>query len=260
MLFTWWRQRRRRKILEQPFPTDWLRGLEQNVAHYRLLSDADRVMLRDRLRIFIAEKNWEGCGGLQLTEEMQITIAAQACLMTLHLDEDLFDHVQSILVYPRDFVAPDRAVPAAGLVLEEDTALLGEAHYRGPVVLSWQEVLAGAREPGAGQNLVFHEFAHQLDMLDGVLDGTPPLETRAQAQRWHRIMTTEFNRLIHASAHGRATLLDDYGATDEAEFFAVASECFFDQPVEMARRHPELYALLRDYYKQDPASRFAASG
>jgi Mlc titration factor MtfA (ptsG expression regulator) len=97
-------------------------------------------------------------------------------------------------------------------------------------------------------------------MLDGVLDGTPPLETRAEAQRWHRIMTTEFNRLIHASAHGRATLLDDYGATDEAEFFAVASECFFDQPVEMARRHPELYALLRDYYKQDPASRFAASG
>jgi Mlc titration factor MtfA (ptsG expression regulator) len=124
-------------------------------------------------------------------------------------------------------------------------------------VLSWEEVLDGARHPGVGQNLVFHEFTHQLDMLDGSIDGTPPLDTSEQAKRWHRVMTSEFNRLIRASERGRATLLDQYGATDEGEFFAVATECFFDQPVEMARRHPELYELLREYYRQDPATRFA---
>ena len=261
MFFSWLRRRRHRKILAQPFPAAWLSHLEKNVVHYRLLTLQEQAKLRDRLRIFIAEKEWEGCGGLTMTDEIQVTVAAQACLLTLALEDDLFDHVQTVIVYPKGFVVPDRPELAeGGLLLESEHELLGEAHYRGPVILSWEEVLEDGKEPGAGKNLVFHEFAHQLDMRNGAIDGTPPLQDQEQARRWHKVMTAEFNRLIKASERGRATLLDDYGATDEAEFFAVATECFFDQPVEMARRHKELYALLRDYYRQDPAERMKDEG
>jgi Mlc titration factor MtfA (ptsG expression regulator) len=119
-------------------------------------------------------------------------------------------------------------------------------------------VLQDGRHPRRGRNLVFHEFAHQLDMLDGVINGTPPLKDKEQAQRWHKVMTAEYQRLIEASQEGRATLLDEYGTTNEAEFFAVATECFFDKPGPLSHRHPQLYALLAEYYHQDPAARCAA--
>jgi Mlc titration factor MtfA (ptsG expression regulator) len=253
MLFSWLQRRRRRKILAQPFPAAWERHLRRNVAHYRYLSAAEQARLRDDLRIFIAEKSWEGCGGLQITDEIKVTIAAQACLLVLGLEHNYFDRVQSILVYPRGYRAPDQAG-------EEDqkywSGRLGEAHYRGPVVLSWEEVLHDGRHP-TGNNLIIHEFAHQLDMLDGVINGTPPLRDEDQARRWHDVMTAEYDRLIEESERGQATLLDEYGTTNEAEFFAVATECFFERPVALARRHPQLYSLLREYYHQDPAARCA---
>jgi Mlc titration factor MtfA (ptsG expression regulator) len=123
------------------------------------------------------------------------------------------------------------------------------------VILSWADVLEEGRDPSRGQNVVYHEFAHQLDMLDGVVDGTPPLQTPAQYRAWREVMTAEYRRLVEASSLGRATLLDQYGATNEAEFFAVATECFFDKPAALERRHPRLYQVLRDYYHQDPAGR-----
>jgi Mlc titration factor MtfA (ptsG expression regulator) len=135
--------------------------------------------------------------------------------------------------------------------------LLGEAVYRGPVILSWADVIEEGRNPEEGHNVVYHEFAHQLDMLNGLVDGTPPLDTPEQYQRWREVMTAEYQALIRASEHGRATLLDKYGTTNEAEFFAVATECFFDRPVQLARRHAQLYEVLRDYYHQDPAARMA---
>jgi Mlc titration factor MtfA (ptsG expression regulator) len=260
MILSWFRRRRRRKILERPFPADWLQYLQTNVVQYRSLSAGEQAKLRDDLRIFIDEKHWEGCAGLVMTDEIKVTIAGLACLMVLGLDSDCYDRVQSILVYPRGYVARDYARHVGGgVVLEETTDRLGEAHYRGPVILSWEDVLADSRQPHGGKNLVFHEFAHQLDMLDGLVDGTPPLRSAKQRLKWRKVMTAEYERLVAESDRGRATLLDQYGATDEGEFFAVATECFFNRPRAMLHRHPRLYEVLRDYYRQDPAARKARS-
>jgi Mlc titration factor MtfA (ptsG expression regulator) len=257
MLFTWLTNRRRRRLLSQPFPAAWAKYLHQNVAHHPYLSAAERAKLHDDLRLFIADKTWEGCGGLTMTDEIKVTIAAQACLLTLGLEGNCYGRVQTILVYPEGYQAPESAGP--GGLIYQGQARLGEAHYRGPVVLSWAEVLDDGRHPRRGKNLVFHEFAHQLDMLDGIIDGTPPLRDRAQYRRWQEVMTAEYRRLIDDAEHGRPTLLDEYGTVNEGEFFAVATECFFDRPVDMQRRHPRLYELLRDYFRQDPAQRCAGA-
>jgi MtfA peptidase len=254
MIFSWLRQRRRRRILTRPFPAEWLRYLDENVAAYRLLSGAEQAKLRDDLRVFVAERRWEACGGLEMSDEVKVTVAAQACLMALGLEDDCYDRVTSILVYPHGYLARNHGPHVGGgVVLEGTTGLLGEAHYRGPVILSWDEVLADGRHPEEGRNLVFHEFAHQLDMLDGVVNGTPPLRSNEQRRKWRGVMTAEYHRLIAESEHGRATLLDQYGTANEGEFFAVATECFFNRPTAMSRRHPRLYELLREYYRQDPA-------
>lgn len=254
MIFSWLKNRRRQRLLARPFPDDWLRILERNVAHYRWLDPAEQARLRDDLRVFIAEKYWEGCGGLTMTDEIRVTIAAQACLLVLAMEHNYFDRVLSILVYPHGFRNPESGTQG-GMIYREGVALSGEAHYRGPVILAWSEVLEEGRYPRHGRNVVFHEFAHQLDMLDGVINGTPPLGSDAERQRWQAVMTEEYERLIRDSATGRATLIDEYGATNEGEFFAVATETFFDRPVDLAHRHPRLYDLLHNYYRQDPATR-----
>lgn len=257
MIFSWLRRRRRERLLAQPFPVGWLTILDRNVAHYKYLSPAEQGKLQDDLRIFIAEKHWEGCGGLQITDEMQVTIAAQACLLVLGMEHNYFDRVPTILVYPKGFLNPPVQDDGNAIVIDEVDGRIGEAHYRGPVILSWKDVLYQGRHPSEGANLVFHEFAHQLDMLDGSVNGTPPLRDDAASRHWDEVMTNEYERLIHESEQGRATLLDQYGTKDEGEFFAVATECFFDKPMQLARRHPRLYELLRDYYRQDPAARCA---
>jgi Mlc titration factor MtfA (ptsG expression regulator) len=257
MLFYWLRQRRRRRILSQPFPEEWLSYLRRNVTLYRRLSEDEQARLRDDLRIFIAEKDWEGCAGLEMTDEIKVTVAALACLLLLGIEHDYFSRVQTILVYPGGYRVPQQEALGENVIIEGESDRAGEAHYRGPVILSWDEVLHDARHPGAGRNLVIHEFAHQLDMLDGAIDGTPPLRSRRQYRRWHKVMTAEYRRLIAEAEESVPTLLDEYGTTSESEFFAVATECFFDRPVAMAREHPRLYALLRDYFGQDPAARRA---
>ncbi len=256
MIFSWLRERRRRKILSLPFPGEWLVYLDRNVAHYRHLSPTDQARLRDKLRIFVVEKNWEGCGGLTLTDEMKVTVAAQASLMALELPGDPFRAVLSILIYPAGYAVPEERWHH-GWSIQRESARLGESWYRGPVILSWAEIADESRHPGQGNNLIWHEFAHQIDMLDRSTNGTPPLETREARQQWHDVMTAEFKQLRRDAHDGRATLLDKYGAESEAEFFAVATECFFDAPVELRHRHPRLYELLADYYRQDPAERIA---
>ncbi len=250
----------RRQLLDEPFPAEWLSYLHKNVGHYHRLSEGEQAKLRDDLRVFIAEKNWEGCGGLQITDEIKVTIAAQACLLVLGMEHECYDRVKSILVYPRGYRAPSGSEGATGVIYEGGQERAGEAWYRGPVVLSWADVLAEGQNPGSGHNLVFHEFAHQLDMLNGVIDGTPPLRDSEQHRRWQEVMTQEYERLIEESERGRATLLDQYGTKDEGEFFAVATECFFDRPIDMRRRHPRLYEILREYYRQDPARRWEDAG
>ncbi|MEX2287703.1 MAG: M90 family metallopeptidase [Planctomycetaceae bacterium] len=255
MIFSWLKRRRRAKLQSQPFPDEWTQFLDQNVAFYRRLSDDDKAKLRGHVQIFVAEKNWEGCGGLTMTDEMKVTIAAQACLLVLSLPGEHFDAVRSILVYPNAYVAPGRTVTPGGLVIEGDSYRDGEAWVRGPVILSWAETLASARHESDGRNLVFHEFAHQLDMQhDHIADGTPALASAELYERWERVMNDEHKRLTIDCRQGRPTLLDCYAATNRAEFFAGASECFFERPYALRGRHPALYAILQEYYQQDPTT------
>ncbi len=254
MIFSWLRKRRRQRILATPFPEAWLPVLHDNLLHYRYLSDEEQARLHDHVQIFVAEKNWEGCRGLELTDEMRVTIAGHACLMALCLPDDPFGKLLSVLVYSGSYTVPEERW-YQGWSIVHPAAREGESWYRGPVILSWEDVRRDARHPGDGHNLVWHEFAHQLDMLDRSTDGTPPLSDCHQRRRWHDIMTAEFTQLADDAQQGRPTLLDPYGAKSEAEFFAVASECFFDCPADLRDEHPKLYELLAEYYRQDTAAR-----
>jgi len=253
MFFQWFRDRRRRRILEEPFPEEWLPILHRNVYHYARLPEEDQSRLRDTLRILVAEKNWEGCNGLVLTDEIKVTVAAEAALLLLGFENEYFDMVLSILVYPEAYVAHGHEFAAGGLVVEGDSDREGEAWYRGPVILSWPDVLAGARHLAGGNNLVLHEFAHQLDMQNGRLaDGIPPMRSAEQYRHWTQVCTREYERLVFDCEHGRRTLLDCYGATNPAEFFAVATECFFEYPAAMRRWYPELHEAFVGYFGRDP--------
>lgn len=254
MIFQWWRNFRRRRILAGPFPDGWEEILRANVRQHSLLDESMRQALRDRTRILVAEKYWEGCGGFTLTEEVKVTIAGQASLLLLGWDGPCFDHLKSILVYPDTYLAPERETLPGGAVAESMSMRLGEAWYQGPVILAWNHVSRAGHRDEPGHNVVLHEFAHALDHADDVYDGTPTLETKEQYVTWRTVMTQEYRRLRRAAEHGRPTLLDTYGAENESEFFAVATECFFEQPRPMSKRHPRLYELLRDYFRQDPAT------
>ncbi len=252
MIFSWFRNRRRRKILARPMPDAWLRCLENDVAYWGYLSDDERARLLDIMRIFIAEKDWIGCAGLEVTDEMKAAIAAQACLLILNVQHDYYGRVETIMLYPAAYRSSEKSYGPGGVVQEGGTHL-GEAWYRGPIILSWADVQQGAQRVADGHNVVFHEFAHKLDMMDGLIDGTPPLSGREQYARWAEIINRDYDWLVERSEKGRAALLDEYGATHVSEFFAVATECFFERGKRMRKRHSELYEVLRDYYQQDPA-------
>lgn len=256
MLFRWLRRRRRRQQLSVPFPSDWHHILDQNLWYYSVLDNAERSKLRDDLRVFIAEKNWEGCGGLVLRDEIQVTIAGQMAILVLGFPEQYFPKMKSILVYPDAYVAPDTTTTEAGVVVEGKSAREGEAWYRGPVILSWSDALAGGRGTNRGNNLVFHELAHQFDMQNGRhVDGTPPLESAHLYQRWAVVMARHYQQLVDDCQNGRHPLFDCYGATNIGEFFAVATEVFFQRSRVLRDQHPELYSILRQFYRQDPAAR-----
>ena len=206
----------------------------------------------------MAEKHWEGCGGLVLDDEIRVVIAGHACLLVLALPHELYRNVQTILVYPSTVVVPPRPLGAfevARSPLPGATPVVGQALHAGPVVLVWDAIVRAARHPERGHNVVYHEFAHKLDMLDGSADGTPPLRDRAEYRRWVEICSREYLALRQRAERGLPTFLDAYGATNEAEFFAVATEQFFDAGPQLRTHHPDLYAVLAGFYRQDPAAR-----
>jgi hypothetical protein len=258
MLFRWLKRRRRHRILSQPFPADWRTWLEQDVVIYPYLDAAQQALLRDLVQVFVAEKNWEGLKGVVVTDVMRVTIAAQASLLLLGRPEELhFDHVLSILIYPNFFLARDLAPNKAGVVSEHREARIGEAWYRGPVIVSWQDALADARGEGPGGNVVLHEFAHQLDMLNGrEVDGMPPLGPAGDYDRWAEVMSREFKTLRRECRHGIPGVLDCYGVKSPAEFFAVATESFFEEPLDLQAESPNLFDVLRDFYRLDPTRWF----
>lgn len=251
-MFGFFKRRRRDRLRAAPFPAAWLEIIEKNFPFYRGLPEADRRELQGHIRVFLAEKTFEGCGGLEITEEIRVTVAAQACLLLLHRETDYYPRLYSILVYPGAYMV--RAVESlgGGFVLEGDQGRLGEAWRDGVVVLAWDAVQAGAADMGDGENLVLHEFAHQLDHEDGSGDGAPILPRRSRYVAWARVLGAEYERLRQDSRRGRKSVLDEYGATKPAEFFAVATECFFEKPAQMRKKHPELYEELKEFYQQDP--------
>jgi Mlc titration factor MtfA (ptsG expression regulator) len=250
-----WKSRRREQLRAEPFPESWLRLVERRVALFRRLPPADREELLGHARVLLEEKHFEGAGGLLLRDEIRVTIAAQAALLLLHRETDYFPRLVSIIIYPSGYVAHESAPDEGGIWSEGDESLLGHTQRDlRAIVLAWDEVRAGAADPDDGSNLVLHEFAHQLDFEDGSTDGTPALDTGAQVRSWGRVMGDELEALQRAADAGERTLLDPYGAEDAAEFFAVATETFFERGAELRERHPRLYAELQRFYRQDPAA------
>lgn len=257
-----------------PFDSTWDELLSERDAHWARLDGDERVRMQHLVGAFVARTRWESARGFQLDDEMRVLIAGQACLLLLGLDHDEFGGPSRVIVHPRTVVLRGRRSVGVGRVETSDAyRVLGQAHHRGPVLLSWASVRSGLDHPQRGQNVVYHEFAHQLDMLDGTVDGTPPLADPAARQRWVEVCTAAYERVRDPDAADAADAADqpdpagrplarnvlrDYAGTNPGEFFAVATEVFFTRPHELRSQHPALYRELEGYYRQDPSRRLPA--
>jgi Mlc titration factor MtfA (ptsG expression regulator) len=230
--------------------------VQRNVRQYALLPRALQGTLRDCTRIVAAEREWVGCRGLEVTDEMRVTVAAQASLLLLGNPGYYFERVPSVLLYPTAY-RRQQSRGESGIV-DEEVGILGESWHRGSIVLAWPVVLEDCLAEPDGSNLVLHEFAHHLDGLDGATEGIPPLPTQAAHDDWERVIGVEYEALLDDLGAGRRTLLDPYAGESKPEFFAVASECFFELPEELRARHAELYRVLANFYCLDPAEWGAA--
>ena len=248
LLPPWWRRHQRQRWMRAPFPEAWRRLLRREWPLYRRLTPPQQRRLQQLVQVFVAEKPVIGCGGLKVSTAMKVLIAAQACLPLLGHARGVYPQLSQVLLYPAAFAVDRVHDLGAGVQMERRDWLSGESWQQGQVILSWQDVQAGARVPDDGRNVVIHEFAHQLDQANGRANGAPPLGSRQAHEQWATVMQSEYQALKRALAQGLPCLLDPYAATDEAEFFAVASESFFEQGELMARLHPRLYALLAGYY------------
>jgi hypothetical protein len=247
------KQRRRRRLRARAFPKEWQTLVQRHVVFFRRLSATDRTELLGHIQVLLAEKRFEGCGGFAITDEVRVTIAAQACLLLLHRNTDYFPGLLTILVYPLTYMVDEKRQVADHVWEEGTVSRLGETGRRmGSLVLSWGAVKHGAADPSDGKNVVLHEFAHQLDYENHAGDGVPGLATREQQLAWSEVMRSEFASLRAADESGIPTLLNTYGATNPAEFFAVSVEAFFEQPRALRARHPRLYSELQKYFQQDP--------
>src|SRR5712691_11474420 len=222
-MFGFLKQRRRRQLRARPFPKEWRSIISRDILFFERLPADDQTELLGHVQVFLAEKRFEGCGGLRMTDEILVTIAAQACLLLLHRKTDYYPRLMTILVYPSGYLVDEKR-PLEGEIWEEGKhGRLGETERRmRSMVLAWDAAKQGAADPADGKNLVLHEFAHQLDFEDLAADGVPALASRNDALSWAEVMRTEFALLRAADDTGIPTLLDTYGATNPAEFFAVA--------------------------------------
>ncbi|USN99227.1 MAG: zinc-dependent peptidase [Phycisphaeraceae bacterium] len=255
------RHRRRPRLMGTPLPDAWWAIIDRRVPMIRTMSPDDRAKLAGFVQVLLAEKSFEGCGGLEITDEIRVTIAAQAALPLLGLASPAFyPSLKTILVYPAAYSSRSPHRNPDGSVSEGFRARLGESWHRGPVVLSWADVVRGGADEDDGRNVVLHEFAHQLDSEDGSVNGAPPLPSAARYREWARVLGHEYAELIDDLHRGHGTLLDPYGSTNPPEFFAVATELFFERPRAMRERYPELYDQLAEFYGQDPAGRGDGTG
>lgn len=232
------------------FPAHWEEILRQRVPIYRVLPEPDRRELKSYIRWFIGSKKFEGGAGVVITDEIRVTVAAQACLLLLHRETPCYERLRTIRIYP-----------GAEFPLSSTKTAQGESCEHGMVVLAWDSVCGGASNPSDGHNLVLHEFAHQLDDEYGQTDGTPllgrgmaPSEQAGVYTSWARMLSNEYEELKRSIEKGAETVMDSYGGSNTAEFFAVATECFFEKPRHLLQKHPNLYAELKQFYRQDPAT------
>lgn len=251
-LAVWIPHWRLKRAIDAPFPEEWARLLENNIQVYRRLPMPLREQLRRLIKQFLHQKHFAGAGGLEMTDEIRVTIAAEACMLILNRPSGVYPKLRYIIVYPSAFIVEHEEMDEAGVVDMEPRDLLGESWHNGKVILAWDSVLHGGRNFVDGQNVVLHEFAHQLDSEDGAGDGAPLLGGGSSYRSWAGVLSEEFEELQEDSRRGRRSLMDHYGATDPAEFFAVATETFFEKPRQMAKYHTELFEVLKGYYRIDP--------
>ncbi len=244
---------RRTKLRALPLPNFYREILERNLPHYKRMPDELREQLDRHVMVLLNEKRFAGCAGLQMTDEIRVTIAGHASLLLLNRDSDYFPDFTTILVYPDTYVANEITYDGE-IEIHERVARAGESWHRGPVILSWQDIVRGLSTDGDGMNVILHEFAHKLDEQDDDTEGLPLLGDEAHYNEWSRVLSREFASLEHAFESGTDTVLDEYALTSPAEFFAVATEAFFEKAEEMQQTLPDLYVQLQQYYRVDPAS------
>ncbi|QIR40032.1 zinc-dependent peptidase [Tolypothrix sp. PCC 7910] len=245
-------KQRRKRLKSRTFPPLWNAIIENNLPIYLHLSPPERRRLQGHIQVFLTEKQFIGCKGLQVTEEMKLTIASVACLLLLNERGEYFSKLRSILVYPSTYLVTETVATGEYVVEERREARLGESWSRDQVVLSWEQVQQDTQNWQDGHNVVLHEFAHQLDQEDGKAEGVPILPNKSDYPVWAQVMTAEYQQLCNDVQQGVKTVIDSYGATNPAEFFAVATETFFEKPHQLLNQHPRLYELLQRYYQINP--------
>ena len=245
------RNKRRGQLMTKSIPDTWIAMIQKNTSLYHRLPEELKPQLHGLVNVFLAEKTFLGCGGQEITDEVRVTIAAQACMLLLNRKPRFFPRLKTIYVYPHTYVAKG-VIHDGGIVVEGKSVRLGESWQHGPVVLAWDSITGGARNVQDGQNVVLHEFAHQLDQEDGSADGAPILENHSSYRTWAAVLSEEYKNLQDKTDHRRRSVIRSYGATNPAEFFAVATEAFFEKPNQMHKRCPDLYQELKKYYHLDP--------
>ena len=243
---------RRNRLKRRTFPPMWDALIENNLPICLHFSPAERRRLQGHIQVFLASKQFIGCGGLQVTEEMKLIVAAIGCLLLLNERGKYFPKLRSILIYPSTYLVNETTYTGNYVVEDRRVARLGESWTNDQLVLSWEQVKRDTYNWRDGHNVVLHEFAHQLDQEDGSAEGVPILQRNSDYPIWAKVMTEEYQQLCNDVERGVKTVMDSYGATNPAEFFAVATETFFEKPHQLLKKHPALYEQLQRYYQLDP--------
>ncbi|MDJ0677829.1 MAG: zinc-dependent peptidase [Calothrix sp. MO_167.B42] len=245
-------KQRHKRIKNLPFPPLWNAIITNNLPIYPRLSPSERRRLQGHIQVFLKSKQFIGCQGFQVTEEIKVIVAAIACLLLLNERGKYFPRLRSILIYPTTYFVNETIAASDYVVEEKRTARLGESWTNDQLVLSWEQVEQDTHNWQDGHNVVLHEFAHQLDQEDGKAQGVPILKSNSDYQVWAEVMTAAYQQLCHDVERDKKTVINSYGATNPAEFFAVATETFFEKPQQLFKKHQNLYELLQRYYQVEP--------
>jgi Mlc titration factor MtfA (ptsG expression regulator) len=252
----WFKKWRRSNLSRRKFPAEWESIVQKNVPYYNRISGNDKKEFQTHTQILLSEKTFEGCNELEITDEITVTIAAFASILLMHRQTDYYPRLTTILVYPQAYVVPNKEHLPGGVVAEGIEVREGESWSHGIVVLSWQDIQKASKGMAKGHNVVLHEFAHQIDTGFEEEENSQFLSDLRGFSNWLEGMQADFEQLKNDAIENRYTFLDKYGALNEAEFFAVATEFFFEIPKEFQKAQPNLYHKLKIFYNQDPATIF----